>query len=65
MSEEHSNLGLKIVLHMETHTSNWKAIVYLQCHTLLLAHLLSPNTLSLGMCEVRGRGAVAGREKED
>ena len=42
------------MLDMETHASNWKAIVYLQCHTLLLAYLLSSNTLPLGVCELRG-----------
>lgn len=45
--------------------SNEKARDYLQCQTLLLVHLLSPNTLPLGVCEVKGGERDVGRAGKD
>lgn len=45
--------------------SKGKARDHLQCHTLLLAHLFSPNILPLGVCEVKGGKRHVGRSGKD
>lgn len=50
------HLGFKIGLNMETHMSNWKAIVYLQSHTSLLAHSLQIHCIRCVLGEAEAKG---------